>query len=124
MNTVSPALNARVASSASLLISLSYMDACTTADGLVYGCAMGKTTQVAFQIDDDSLTEIDALVTGQYRSRAEVIRVAVHDWLARRHAEQVDVVLARGYGVTPTGPDEDVWAELSVQGLEAGELDW
>jgi hypothetical protein len=29
---------------------------------------MGKTTQVAFQIDDDSLAQI-ALVTGQYRSR-------------------------------------------------------
>ena len=90
----------------------------------MYGCAMGKTTQVAFQIDDESLAEIDALVTGQYRSRAEVIRVAVHDWLARRRAEQVDAALARGYEVTPTGTEEDAWAELSVQGLKAGELDW
>ncbi len=93
-------------------------------DGFVYGCAMGKATQVAFQIDDESLAEIDALVTGQYRSRAEAIRVAVHEWLARRRAEQVDAALARGYEVTPTGAEEDAWAELSVQGLKAGELDW
>jgi len=37
---------------------------------------------MAFQIDDDSLAQSDTLVTGQYRSRAEVLRVAVHDWLA------------------------------------------
>jgi hypothetical protein len=36
---------------------------------ILYGCAMGKTAQVAFQIDDDSLAQIDALVTSQYRSR-------------------------------------------------------
>ena len=34
------------------------------------------------------------------------------------------VALARGYEVTPTGTEEDAWAELSVQGLKAGELDW
>src|SRR5262249_55860424 len=84
-------------------------------DELAYDFSMGKTTQVAFQIDDESLAEIDALVTSQYRSRAEVIRVALHDWLARRRSEQVDAALARGYEVTPIGPDEDVWAELSVQ---------
>jgi Arc/MetJ-type ribon-helix-helix transcriptional regulator len=85
---------------------------------------MGKTTQVAFQLDDESLAKIDALVTTQYRSRAEVIRIAVHDWLARKHSEQVDAALARGYEVAPTGAEEDAWAELSVQGLRAGDLDW
>ena len=34
------------------------------------------------------------------------------------------VALARGYEVTPTGTEVDAWAELSVQGLKAGELDW
>ncbi len=34
------------------------------------------------------------------------------------------VALARGHEVTPTGTEEDAWAELSVQGLKAGELDW
>ncbi len=35
----------------------------------------------------------------------------------------MDAALARGYELTPTGTEEDAWAELSVQGLRAGELD-
>lgn len=93
-------------------------------DGVLYVEAMSGTTQVAFQIDNASLAEVDALVVGRYRSRAEVIRLAVAEWLATRRAEQVDEALARGYEVTPTGTEEDEWAELSVQGLRAGELDW
>lgn len=85
---------------------------------------MSKVKQIALQIDTESLAAIDALTPSEYPSRAEVIRVAVHDWLARRRAEAVDDALAKGYGVLPQGQEEDVWAERSLEGLEASQLDW
>jgi hypothetical protein len=53
-----------------------------------------------------------------------VIRVALGDWLARQREAAVDVALARGYGERPPGREEEQWAELSVEGLKAAELDW
>ncbi|HVL52034.1 MAG TPA: ribbon-helix-helix protein, CopG family [Actinomycetota bacterium] len=85
---------------------------------------MENVKQVAFQIDTKSLAEIDALTPSEFSSRAEVIRVAVHDWLARRRAEAVDAALARGYGVSPQGDVEDAWAGRSMEGLESSNLDW
>ncbi|CAN5254873.1 hypothetical protein BH20ACT5_BH20ACT5_03730 [soil metagenome] len=85
---------------------------------------MAGSTQIAFQIDDVTLAEIDAMVADRYRSRAEVIRLAVHAWLAARHEEQVEERLALGYQVVPAGTAEDEWAELSVEGLKAADLDW
>lgn len=90
----------------------------------VYGAVMADVTQIAFQIDNGSLAEIDSLVAARYRSRAEVVRIAVHDWLALRRAEQVDAALEKGYGVQPPGDEENSWAELSIEGLRVGELDW
>ncbi len=58
----------------------------------------------------------------RYRSRAEVIRLAVGEWLASRRAERVDEAVARGYRVTPPGLEEDEWAELSVQVLRPASL--
>lgn len=90
----------------------------------LYDGLMGGVTQVAFQIDDRSLTALDALVAERYRSRAEVIRLAVQEWLARAREQQVDAALARGYEAEPAGDEERSWAELSVEGLRAGDLDW
>jgi len=80
--------------------------------------------RIGFQIGNDAIAEIDQVVSGRYRSRAEVVRIAVHEWLARRRAQQVDAELERGYGVSPTGDEEDEWAELSIEGLRAAKLDW
>jgi len=90
----------------------------------LYDDVMENVKQVAFQIDTKSLAEIDALTPSEFSSRAEVIRVAVHDWLARRRAEAVDAALARGYGVSPQGDVEDAWAGRSMEGLESSNLDW
>lgn len=90
----------------------------------LYDGAMDNVKQVAFQIDIDSLAAIDALTPSEFSSRAEVIRVAVHDWLARRREEAVDAALAKGYGISPTGTEEDAWADRSLEGLEAANLDW
>ncbi len=85
---------------------------------------MGKAKQVAIQIDVESLNEIDALKGKEFSSRAEVIRVAVHEWLARRRAREVDAALERGYGATPPSGEESVWADLSLEGLQDAKLDW
>lgn len=85
---------------------------------------MGSSTQIAFQLDDESLTEVDRLAGGEFASRAQVIRTAVHEWLARRREAQVDIALAAGYGDEPGGTEVGAWADLSVEGLEAGQLDW
>jgi len=85
---------------------------------------MGKVKQVAFQIDIDTLNSIDALKGAEFSSRAEVIRVAVDDWLARRRSKDVDQALAKGYRANPQPEEEFVWADLSVEGLEDAKLDW
>lgn len=90
----------------------------------LYDGVMEKVKQVAFQIDTESLAAIDALTPAEYPSRAEVIRVAVHEWLGRRREEAVDAALARGYAISPEGAEENVWADRSLEGLEASHLDW
>jgi predicted transcriptional regulator len=85
---------------------------------------MTRMRQVAIQIDSDVLAEVDVLAARDHRSRAEVIRVALGDWLAHQREAAVDVALARGYGERPPGREEEQWAELSVEGLKAAELDW
>lgn len=85
---------------------------------------MSKVTQVAFQIDNEILSKIDVLVPGEFRSRADVLRTAVRELLARRHEAEIDAELAAGYGVQPPAHEDDAWADLSVDGLRAADLDW
>ncbi|MGH3931625.1 MAG: ribbon-helix-helix domain-containing protein [Pseudonocardiaceae bacterium] len=85
---------------------------------------MSKVTQVAFQIDNETLSEIDKLVSGEFRSRAEVLRTAVSEMLARRREVEIDAKLTAGYGAAPPALEDEAWADLSVEGLEAADLDW
>jgi len=90
----------------------------------MYDFPMGKSKQVAFQIDIDSLNAIDALKGGEFSSRAEIIRTAVEDWLARRRAKLLDEALAKGYRASPQTDETNAWADLSLEGLENAKLDW
>lgn len=85
---------------------------------------MSRSTQVAFQLDDAALAAVDELATERSLSRAAVLRTAVHDLLARQREANIDAALAAGYGHSPPGAETAAWAELSVEGLEAGDLDW
>lgn len=85
---------------------------------------MGEVKQIAFQLDVASLAAIDALTPQEFTSRAEVLREAVHAWLARRRDEAIDAALATGYGLAPPGAEEETWAERSLEGLKAADLDW
>lgn len=93
-------------------------------DDSLYGVLMADVTQIAFQLDNESLRQVDALATTEFRSRAEVLRIAVHELLSRQREVAIDAQLAAGYGARPPGPEVDAWAELSIDGLRAADVDW
>lgn len=85
---------------------------------------MGNVTQVAFQIDNDSLAAVDREAQRRAVSRAEVLRLAVGRFLAEQREADIDARLAAGYGVAPTGAAEEALADVSLEGLVAADLDW
>jgi len=85
---------------------------------------MGDVTQVGFQLDDESLAALDALASRDSLSRAEILRTAVRDFLARRREDDIDARLAAGYRDRPAGGEEAGLAEVSLHGLRAAQLDW
>ena len=85
---------------------------------------MADVTQVAFQLDNQTLGEIDELATRQASSRAEILRTAVAEMLARRREAAIDAHLEAGYAANPPSDEEDAWAEQSIAGLRAADLDW
>jgi len=91
-------------------------------NGNMYGCVMGSSTQVAFQLDDASLASIDAIAAGESCSRAEVLRTAVREMLRRRREEEIDRQLAAGYAAVPETAEELAFAEVSRKGLKAADL--
>lgn len=86
---------------------------------------MQGVTQVAFQLDQQRLVEIDLMVERhEFRSRAEALRAAVGEFVARRREERIDAELTAGYAARPSGEEERSWAELSVEGLRTADLEW
>lgn len=85
---------------------------------------MGKAIQIAFQVDDETLNAIDDIAAHDAVSRAEVLRAAVRGLLARRRQDDIDRRLAAGYTAVPHSSEERKLADVSVDGLRAGELDW
>ena len=90
----------------------------------MYDFLMGDVTQVAFQIDKESLREIDEIAAAASSSRAHVLRTAVRGLLMARRDVRIDAQLVAGYAALPPGPEIDAWAESSVDGLRAADLDW
>lgn len=91
----------------------------------LYDDVMSPVTQVAFQIDGDRLAALDGLVAEhEFRSRAEALRTAVDEFLRRRREARIDAELEAGYQATPAGADETGWADVSIDGLQAADLDW
>lgn len=85
---------------------------------------MGKVTQIAFQIDDDSLAAVDRMAAADSLARAEVLRIAVRCFLAQRREAEIESHLAAGYRNLPPGGEADQLAEVSLEGLRSGQLDW
>jgi len=85
---------------------------------------MANVTQVAFQLDNESLRKIDELAAAQSSSRAQVLRSAVSTLLTAHREAAIDSQLAAGYGAKPAGAEEEGWADASLDGLQAADLDW
>jgi len=90
----------------------------------MYGQSMAKVTQIAFQLDDESLRQLDELAAVQSSSRAHVLRTAVHELLVAHREAAIDAQLAAGYGVQPPSVEDAAWAQSSLDGLRAADLDW
>jgi Arc/MetJ-type ribon-helix-helix transcriptional regulator len=78
--------------------------------------------QVAFQLPDEDLEAIDALVPDQFPSRAEALRSAVRLWLRQVEEQRIDAALAAGYDLLPPGAEEKAWADISAEAT--ARLDW
>jgi len=85
---------------------------------------MANVTQVAFQLDNESLRLIDERAAAESSSRAHVLRTAVRELLHRSREAAIDAQLAAGYEAHPPGAEDAAWAEASVAGLRAADLDW
>jgi Arc/MetJ-type ribon-helix-helix transcriptional regulator len=73
--------------------------------------------QIAVTIDDAEVAALDQLVPGRYRSRAEVVRVAVAQFLTRHRSELIGEQCERAYTEQQTTREELEWAA-------AGEDTW
>lgn len=85
---------------------------------------MVQSIQVAFVLPASLVAEIDGLVPGEYRSRADALRHAVVALLEHRRQAAIDAALEQGYDAVPPGDPEAAWAELSLEGLAGADLDW
>jgi len=90
----------------------------------MYGKSMVAVTQIAFQLDDESLRQLDELAAAQSSSRAHVLRTAVHELLVAHREAAIDAQLAAGYGAQPPSVEDEAWAQSSLDGLRAADLDW
>ncbi len=93
-------------------------------DENMYCESMADVTQIAFQLDNESLREVDAVAAAASSSRAAVLRTAIHELLRGRREAAIDAQLAAGYGAQPPEPEFDAWAELSIEGLRDADLEW
>lgn len=90
----------------------------------LYDLPMGKSIQIAFMLPAALVDEIDELVPGEYRSRADALRHAVAALLEQRRRASIDAALERGYDAAPQAAPEAQWADLSLEGLAGADLDW
>lgn len=62
--------------------------------------------QIAISLPDEQVDDLDALVPGEFRSRAEVVRHAVNAWFATRRRQEIDVAYRTAYAEAPQADDE------------------
>lgn len=70
--------------------------------GLVYDSVM----QIAVTIADETVDELDKFVPSKFRSRAEVVRHAVTQWLASERAAEIDRRYIQAYEQAPQSVDD------------------
>lgn len=78
--------------------------------------------QIAVTVPDDQVDEMDRLIPSMFRSRAEVVRVALDDLLATHRRQLIDEQYADALGATPEhavphrlkpgDPEPGAWASI------------
>jgi len=81
--------------------------------------------QIAITLPDEDVDEIDRFVPSPFRSRAEVVRVAVADWITARRVSEIDARYRRAYAEVPQEHDDiDGGRVRRLQPHAWDELDW
>ena len=75
-------------------------------------------TQTLIQLTDDLLEELDAYRVREGRSRSEVVREAIEQYLAGDREAEIDRLLVEAY---TRRPPDDVWGEQAARRLIAAE---
>ena len=75
-------------------------------------------TQTLIQLTDDLLEELDAYRVREGRSRSEVVREAIEQYLAGDREAEIDRLLVEAY---TRRPPDDVWGEQTARRLIAAE---
>jgi len=79
------------------------------------------STQINLRFDDDTTAALDELAAKQGRTRAEVVREAVHRRLTEEAGERIGDAYRSAYGEHPETPVELERAERSASRLTSDE---
>lgn len=81
--------------------------------------------QIAITISDEDVDEIDRFVPSPFRSRAEVVRAAVAEWISTRRSRDIDERYRQAYADVPQGRDDiDSGRGRRGQAHPWDELEW
>ena len=75
-------------------------------------------TQTLVQLTDDLLERVDRLRAQEGRSRSELIREALEQYLAEHHEAEIDRLILEAY---TRQPPEDAWADEAARRMVATE---
>ncbi len=81
-------------------------------------------TQTLVQLTDELLVHLDARAAREGRSRSELIRAAITDYLGVDREAELDRLIVEGYTRQPQTDEEVAWADLGMRTLHAGVEPW
>ena len=84
---------------------------------------MGRT-QTLVQLSDELLAQLDERVAREGRSRSELIRQAIADYLAGDREAEIDRQIVEGYSRQPQTAEELAYAELGTRTMLANAGPW
>jgi predicted DNA-binding protein len=81
-------------------------------------------TQTLVQLTDELLERLDDRAAREGRSRSELIREAIRNYLAADREAEIDRLIVEGYTRQPQTADELAFAELGARTMRAAVEAW
>lgn len=81
-------------------------------------------TQTLVQLTDELLERLDARATREGRSRSELVREAIANYLAADREAEIDRLLVDAYTRQPQTADELALADVGARTMSAGVEAW